>query len=366
MSHPSSRSNLLTTAFGLAVAAAALAMAFAAEEPTVTRQRPDRKVAIAAVETAESTHELRFAGTVRAARRASLAFTLGGRVAARPVELGDEVAAGEVLLRLDGRELDHAAAAARAALAELDARLEQLTRDAEREARLLATRAATGEEVERATATLTAARASRQALVSQLAEAERMVTETVLRAPFAGTVAEVLIEAGEHATAGRPVVVVSGKGGLEVEVGVPESVVAALTVGQTVSVELPFASSGARQAVGELRSVGRSAVGVGRLFPLIVALTEGSGAVPGTTANVVLTTGGGAALAVPLAAIVNPGGAKPAVFTVVDDHVRRVAVEVDRLAGDMVVVRGELVAGDLVAVAGHGNLIAGDAVEVVR
>ncbi len=64
-------------------------------------------------------------GTVEPARRAELRAPQGGGVAAVEVQEGDAVAEGDVLIRLDPTDAELAVAAAQAALAEAEARLER-------------------------------------------------------------------------------------------------------------------------------------------------------------------------------------------------------------------------------------------------
>jgi RND family efflux transporter MFP subunit len=357
------RTRIVSTGLGLLLLAAALVMALGAAEPVIERQVPSRRVRVAAVEGTSATQALPFAGTVRARERASLAFTVGGRLESRAVELGDRVRAGQVLARLDARELEHAAASARAAFAEAAARTAQLERDAEREARLFASKAATDEDLERARTAVEAMRAARDAAKARQDEAERRLTEATLRAPYAGTISEVRSEPGENLVPGQPVLVLSGEGELEIEIGVPETLLETAAVGQQVAVSLPLRG---HTVQGTVRAVGRAAVGSGRLFPLTVTLPPGVDAPPGSTANVVLERGSADALAVPLAAVLNPGGQRPAVFRVAGGRAERVAVELVGLAGERVQVRGPLAVGDEVVVAGHGSLVDGDPVEVAR
>lgn len=66
-------------------------------------------------------------GSVEARRRVALTFKTPGRVAEVYVEAGDEVAAGDPLVKLDTAELELQVAQARAGLASAEARLAQLT-----------------------------------------------------------------------------------------------------------------------------------------------------------------------------------------------------------------------------------------------
>jgi RND family efflux transporter MFP subunit len=344
------------------IAAVALALppnreAEGSEAPVV------RRVRVAEVKNTSSAQTVRFSGVVRSADRAGLAFTVGARLASRPVEAGEQVQKGRVLARLQDRKLRLGLDQTTAALAEVEARRVQAMSERARVERLFESKAATADELEQTVALAEAVEAAHEAARARLADAERLVGESVLTAPFAGTVAEVRFEVGEFVPAGQPVVVLSGPGKLEVEVGVPEREVLAISAEDRVRVALPIAGL---RTEGRVRRVGRAAASSGGLFPIVVSLDETERVLPGMTAEVAFTLDSGDTLTVPLAAVLNPGGARPQVFRLVDGRVERVAIEVESLLGERVAVSGALTAGDRVVVAGHTALVNGDRVEVVR
>jgi RND family efflux transporter MFP subunit len=324
-------------------------------------------VAVAPVEVAVEHRQLRFSGVTRAVRRARLSFALGGRMLERTVDVGDVVRAGQVLARLDERELNNAVARAQGALAELVARRGQSERDLERSQQLAAAKAATSEEVERSRAGVEALRAAEDAANAQLRETQRLLEETVLRAPFAGTVTEVMLEPGEMAVVGRPVVALSGDDDIELSVEVPETVMPHIQAGDAVRLALPVMG---QELQGTIKSVARTALGAGRLFPVLVDLPATPGLAAGSTAELILELSTDGAMTVPVEAVVNPGGHQPAVFRVLGDppaaRVEKVRVEVGTLLGDRVIVRGALAQGDRVVVGGQRGLLDGEAVEIQR
>jgi len=321
-----------------------------------------RQVRVAAVERVEAAREVRFPGVTRAARRASLAFTLPARLAERPVEIGDRVRAGQVLARLDGDEYRLAEQSAAAAVAELEVRLRQAERDEARVARLAEARAATAEELEQTTAATAAIRAAHEAASARLADTRRRRAETALTAPFDGTVTAVRLEPGEWASPGAPVVELAGSGSVEVRVEVPETVRPDLAAGAPVRVELPMVG---RSVAGRVTSVAEAATGAGGLFPVVVGLEAEPGVVAGLAAEVVLSFEREAELAVPLGAVLDSGSSRPSVFRISDGIAYRVAIVPGRLIGDRLTFRSdELFEGDLVAVVGQTALVEGDPVEV--
>jgi RND family efflux transporter MFP subunit len=344
-----------------------------------------KRVRTARVETASGSRQLRFSGVTRAAQRARLGFAVGGRLVERTVDVGDRVEEGQVLARVEDREVKNAIATARGALAEVAARRAQAGRDVQRVTELVQAKAATSEELEKTRAGLDAVAAAEEAASARLDETERLLEETTLLAPYAGTVLETLVEPGEHVVPGRPVVSLAGRGDLELEVEVPESVVLRLREGASVDVIVPFLGE---SFPGKLHSIGRSAAGPGRLFP-VVARLAGDRLVAGATAELTLSIDSDQALAVPIAAVVNPGGRSPSIFrvdgpdeddndgTASDTHVSKVRVEVGSLISgsddnnngsseDRVTVTPlegfTLEPGDRVVVGGQRGLLDGESV----
>ncbi len=357
--------RILPTILGILLLAIAVPMALTSrgsDTPVPERSRIHR-VEVEPVRTSSTPRSLRFPGTVRSETRARLSFQISGRVAARPVDIGDRVRKGQILARLDDRELVNGLAAAEGALAQLDARLLQASQERGRVERLFAAGAATQEELEQVKAANDALGAGRESATARLLEAQRKVKESRLVAPFDGIVNQVVMEPGEYASAGSSVLEISGENQLEVEVGVPESLIPKLRAGTDVVVELPMIDR--RRLTGTLRSIGR-ATRAGRLFPVVVSLEEGAEAAAGMTAEVLLQADDGPMTTVPLRAVLNPGGSRPSVFRVRDQTAEQVEVEVDRLIGERVAVRSDLEPGDDVVTEGHFGLVNGDAVEVRR
>ncbi len=331
-----------------------------------------KRVRVAPVETTMDSRELRFSGTTRAARRARLAFSTSGRMIARPVEIGDRVRRGQLLAQLTDRELKNALATARATLAELQARRAQSERDHARAEKLAAAKAATSEELEQTAAAASALLAAEEAASARLKEAQRRLDETSLEAPFDGTVTDVHFEPGEYARAGTPVITLSGDGEIELEVEVPESVIAHIKNGDEVDLRLPVL--GHERIAGKVKSVGRTADGPGRLFPIVAAFAaDNDTMVAGVTAELVLRLTSDQALALPIEAVVNPGGRQPTVFRVSKDGGGQRAVKVPVEVGTLlngaggavrVIVSGDLEPGDLVVTGGQRGLLDGEKVEV--
>lgn len=200
-------------------------------------------------------------GYVVARTRASVAAKVAGRLASLEVDEGTSVREGEVIARLENADYQAAVgearanlATARAVLAEARAAREQAERDAERVRRI----AAEGEglisaqELETATsasvqaeARMQAAEARVDAAAASLRYAQASLENTVVRAPFTGTVLRKEAEVGEVVapsvggglTRGA-VVTMADLGTLEVEVDVNEAYIGRVSHGQEAGITL--------------------------------------------------------------------------------------------------------------------------------
>jgi HlyD family secretion protein len=154
------------------------------------------------------------AGTVKACQRAKLAPPAGGQIARLPVKKGDRVQAGQVLLELWNDDIraelsvtERDAAAARARREEACISAKVARRESDRLAQLTERKLVSTELAERAAGEADAREAACRAAAEQIRvsqariEAARARLErTLLRAPFAGTVAEINGEIGEFVT----------------------------------------------------------------------------------------------------------------------------------------------------------------------
>ncbi len=158
------------------------------------------------------------AGTVKACRRAKLAPQGGGQIAKLRVREGDRVKAGQVLLELwnvdlaaSARQADQQILTARARRAEVCAAAEAARREARRQQQLATQGFVSAAKVDAAVSEADAREAGCRAAATEIAgalarldTARATLSRSVLKAPFAGIVAEVTGEQGEYSTPSPP------------------------------------------------------------------------------------------------------------------------------------------------------------------
>ncbi len=163
-------------------------------------------------------------GTVRPAARATLAAKVMGVITGLPVELGQAVKQGDLLVQIAAGEI--AARAEQARVADL-----QAARALERESELLARNAATAETVRNL-------EERRQMTQAALAEAETMLSYTRIQAPFDGVISRKLADEGDLASPGQPLLEIERGGNLRVEVDIPDQLARRMNRGDKLSVLL--------------------------------------------------------------------------------------------------------------------------------
>ncbi len=181
------------TALGLAAAGCATGEA---NEPEQTLQTltAGRQTIVSSVEAT---------GTVEPIRVIEVKSQAGGEVLDLPVELGDNVEQGTLLVRIDPRDVNNAYAQAQADLDVAEAQADVAERQLERIQALHESDIVTSEELESAILSSANARASLVRATTNLELAEDKLDDVTLRAPITGTVVERTVEQGQVVTGTR-------------------------------------------------------------------------------------------------------------------------------------------------------------------
>ena len=300
-------------------------------------------------------------GAVEPIRRASPASRLMGTVVAAPYEEGDRVDSGQVLVRIDDRDM----AARRAQLETRVAEAQVLLADAEtnltRMRALEAERAIAGIQLEQAQTGRARAAAGLEAAQAALRELEANASYGIVTAPFAGEIVRKNVNLGDVATPGAPLFVLEDLSRIRVVASVGEASAARLRPGARVPVEIEAAGV---HAVGVVEAVVPASRPPVTGFHVNVVLSRPSPAViSGMTATVLVPSGDpdagtGTRLLVPRDALVRRGQ-MVGVFLVDGTTARLRWVRIGLADGDAVEVLSGLRAGDRVVVGAGDRLTDG-------
>jgi multidrug efflux pump subunit AcrA (membrane-fusion protein) len=347
----------------------------------------DVRVATAAVAAVPQTFEA--GGVVAARMTAQMSPRIAAELRELTVQPGDRVRKGQILAVLDDRDL--AANRARAHASVAAAQSGAASAGAEREsaeARLALARAnhqrieqlrdrnsATPQELDRATAELHMADAGVRAARARVDEASASITAaqaagrsadatasfSTIAAPFDGLVTNRLLEPGNMAAPGTPLLTVETTDGFRLEVQVDAARARALNVGDAVTVELEGQDE-ADTLTGRVVEVARAIDPGTHAFVVKIQLPAGTAVRSGTFARARFERGERNALVVPESALVRRG--QLSLVFVVDSsrHARMRAITPGARAGDSVEVLAGIQPGETVVVNPPAPLVDGSEV----
>jgi RND family efflux transporter MFP subunit len=345
--------GLLLAPFVLAVAM----LASCKEEVLVEVEPPPRPIKIYRLSGQLGSTRPDYPGRIKSKKVVELAFDVDGLIIDWNVEEGQQVRKGQILSRIDPRDYQAQAEAARARLRLADA-------EYRRESKLFASGSGTQRDLDVATR-------SRDVSRAELRIKQKALEDTRLRATFDGVIARKLVTDFRNVAAREPVLLLQDESMMEVVVDVPERDLAGDTAGRSADFDLARWNAEAKPMV-ELSSL------PGRQFP--VKLSElataadpntrtfratftmekpkGVGVLSGMTAKLVLTgllTTAPDDFLVPAQAVVADSQDEPFVWLVDEESmsVSKRSVTVGKITGgDRIVVTEGLEGGEAIAMTG--------------
>ncbi len=211
-----------------------------------------------------------FSGIARAGLESRLSFKVAGTVRQVPVEVGDSVQAGQLLVDLDPEDYRIQVREAEAALARENAQLRNADANYERIRLLYENNDASRSDLDVARASYESAEAGVRASEQRLQGARLQLSYTRLEAASAGAIAAVYVEENENVVAGNVVLMLTSGSSLEVEVAVPGVLITQIREGAEASVA--FDAVPGRSLAATVTEVGVASVGMGTTFPVTVLI----------------------------------------------------------------------------------------------
>jgi RND family efflux transporter MFP subunit len=288
-------------------------------------------------------------GEVEPVRESRVAAALGGAVEKVPVDVGDVVAQGDVLARVDTKMQ-----AANVKLIKVE------LKDARRELTRLQSM---GKSV--AAARVDAATTRVERAEAQLSVARINSGRSVVRAPFAGTIADVGTEEGEVLAPGMVVARLIQVDPAVISVSVADRDVGSLQLEGTAFITAAGLSQGVE---GTITRIDPTANEKTRTFTVELQVPNpGSALRPGMIANVDFRqTVSAKAILLPQDFLVTRLDTNGVFVVDQDDVARWRPLELGDIVRDQVVVTGGLRAGERIVILGHRGLADGDPLIVAR
>jgi len=281
-----------------------------------------------------------FTGIVGARVQSNLGFRVAGKIVERLVNIGEQVKAGQPLMRIDEADLRLALTAKQNAVAAARASLVQTNADEQRYANLVSNGWASRQRYEQAKAASDTAKAQLASAEADALVAENQTNYSVLVADADGTVVETLGEPGQVVSAGQIVVRLAQAGPREAVVALPETIRPA--IGSVAEASVYGAVDGRRYAA-HLRQLSDSADAQTRTYEARYVLDGEAAAAPlGATVTVRLSSQGSQPeVQVPLGAVLD-NGQKTGVWVLdsATSTVRFQPVKLVRMSDETAVISG--------------------------
>ncbi|GEL74816.1 efflux RND transporter periplasmic adaptor subunit [Myxococcus virescens] len=182
---------------------------------------PPREVEIVTLTPREVRETGEYLGSLMSRQSVNVLPQVAGYVRKIHVRPGDKVEAGAALIEVDSREGTAALDSAQAQLNSTQVSLELARRTLERTEALYKEGLASAQELEQGRAQVEAAQAAARSSAAQVTQRQVQLQYHVVRAPFAGTMGDVLVRLGDYVGMTTPLTSVAQADVLEVSVSVP-------------------------------------------------------------------------------------------------------------------------------------------------
>ncbi|MBU3821543.1 efflux RND transporter periplasmic adaptor subunit [Flavobacteriaceae bacterium XHP0103] len=223
------------------------------------------------IETSNNNSYLTASGTIQAVNSANLSTRMMGFVTNTPVDVGDKVTKGQLLVAINNADLQAKLSQVNAGIAEATAAFNNAEKDYNRYKNLFAQNSASQKEFDDMTANYNMAKARLEGAKQMKNEVEAQFAYVNIRAPFNGVVTGKFIKNGDMANPGMPLVSMEAPGQFEVSAMVPESEISKIETGTAVSI---LVKSINKNIAGKVTEVSSSAKNTGGQYVVKVALDK--------------------------------------------------------------------------------------------
>jgi RND family efflux transporter MFP subunit len=327
---------------------------------------------------------LRFSAVVMPDSQVPLGFRINGYVVAlkqvrgqdgrmRDIAEGDAISRGTVLVRIRAAEYQDKVHQASSQAEAAEAAAQRAKLDFDRATRLYQSQSLTKPEFDAALAQYDSTQAQLRAARAQTSEAQVALGDTSLTAPFNGDIVKKNVELGAFVGPGVPVFSIANTDTVKIVIGVPDTTVRSLKVGQPVEVAVDALPN--RTFQSRISRIASAADSTTRNFEVEVAIPNRDHALKaGMIGSLQLTSSGDvkqdASVLIPLSSMVQARNGKYGVFVVSPSSNGEIArlrtVEIGGVNGSDIKVLSGLATGDMIITEGSNLLKDGQRVEVLK
>ena len=184
------------------------------------------------------TEQIEVVGTLRAKQRAEVSPKIMATIVELDVTAGDPVTKGMVVARLDDRDYRAQLEEAKQAVAAAEANVGNAKTQFERARNLLAKNAGSKQNYDNSETAYRVAQADLRQAEQAVSAAATNLSYTVIESPFTGIVVNKLVNVGDVATPGKPLMEIYDPTVLRLEAAVPEALSGDIAVGDEMKVTI--------------------------------------------------------------------------------------------------------------------------------
>jgi len=318
---------------------------------------------VVAIATARQQDMIRTAqaqGALFPKERAVLAAEVSGALAQVFADMGDHVKAGQVLARIDPREYQLRVDSAEAQLAQVQARAANATANFARMKELNRQHLVAAQQFDQSSAEMRVAQADADAAAKQLGLARKKLSDTYIRAPFAGWVQKRSVALGEHVGEGMPLYELIATDPIKLRAPIPERFVPMAKIG--LRLDLTIDARPEQTFHGTVTRIAPALDDSSRTLLVEAEVPNAEGILkPGYFAHVTIDLGHDRALFIPSSAVLRYAGIAR-VFVYAAGAVRSREITTGSTEGSLIEVISGLKPGEKVVVTDVDRLADGTAV----
>lgn len=311
-----------------------------------------------------------FNGLSKSGSETKLSFRSNGLIVLLDAKNGEKVRKGQVLARLDQKDISLSYDKAKASVRSAESQLELSKSNLDRIKELYQSNSASLSDYEQAKNNYSSAQANYENSVKSMNIQSSQFEYAVIKAPMDGIITEVNADVNEVAQAGSPIFIMNSEGDdLEITVGVPESYISKIQEGTSVQVSINNTS-----VEGLITEVAFSTGGSLTYSVIVKLINPSSDLRPGMPAEVLFALDSdktsSSQILIPVKGVSNDVNGD-FVFVLEKDkqesyQVHKIYLELGELKTGGFVVKSGLNKGDLVAIAGLRTLHDGMSVKLLN
>lgn len=365
---------MLTRYATLAIAALSVSLVLSGcEEAAPPEKEVIRPVRAAQVVDSESLGDRWFSGQAKAAQEGDLAFKVPGELMDLPVNVGDRVAEGQMLARLDPDPYTASADSARASVEKAKATLQAALLEFERTEILYEKGHVAKARLDNVTAIVQRDQADLASAEASLRRADLDLGYTTMTAPFDGEIVQKYVENFENIRASQAVLRIVDSSSIEMVIDIPENLISlAGKVAETITVFDAFPD---RVIPGTIKEIGTEASATTRTYPVTIRMEQPDDIkiLPGMAGKVTASAVAAdselqSRIQIPVSATFTEAESGGTYVWVIDETLKTVskrAVRTGDLTNTGVEVTDGLTAGEWIATAGVHYLTEGQQVRIL-